>query len=342
MNAFDRLNVFFKRVASSSIKKMYGFAADIHKETGKPTVFILADMGLCILRYGIGYQEYRGYGFVYKTAAQRSTYMTVNNNVALTRMLNDRDEYVILEDKGRFLERFDRYVRRDWLDLRKNSKEEFLEFCGKHPVIFVKPVDSFGGIGVEKFDFSDGTDPEKCYESLISNGQMIVEEQIKQHHEMDRMYSGSVNTIRIVTLLVNGESRHVYSIFRVGSGNGVTDNATSGGIYTWVDGDGTLHLPMYHEKTGIYYDAHPVSGTVIEGFKVPMYEEAVQFCLDAAKEEPGLGYIGWDVAVTEDGPVMVEANILPGNDMAQNIRWREDGLGIKPDFEKALGFTVPK
>ena len=342
MNVFDRLNVFIKRVGSSSLKKMYGFARDIHNETGKPVPFILADMAVCILRYGIGYQEYRGYGFVYKKPSQRSTYMTVNNNVALTRMLNDRSLYDLLEDKGKFLERFSDYVNRDWLDLRKCTRDEFFDFCKKHPVIFVKPVDSFGGLGIEKKTIQEETDLEALYDSLISNGQLIAEEQIHQHHEMDRMYSGSVNTIRIVTLLVNGESRHVYSIFRVGSGNGVTDNATSGGIYTWVDGDGTLHLPLYHEKSGTYYDVHPVSGVTVDGFKVPMYQEAVEFCLRAAKEEPHLGYIGWDVAVTEDGPVMVEANIMPGNDMAQNIRWREDGLGIKPDFEKALGFPVPR
>ena len=52
--------------------------------------------------------------------------------------------------------------------------------------------------------------------------------------------------------------------------------------------------------------------------------------------EKRLRYVGWDVAITPDGPVLVEGNDLPGYDMCQNHRFHDDGRGIKDAFEYAL------
>ena len=95
-------------------------------------------------------------------------------------------------------------------------------------------------------------------------------------------------------------------------------------------------------KTGLYYDCHPVTQTAFKGFTVPMFDEAVTLCLQAAQVKPDLAYIGWDVAITPDKPVLIEGNILPGYDMVQNSKFNPDGKGLLPTVEAIIGGPVPK
>ena len=59
-------------------------------------------------------------------------------------------------------------------------------------------------------------------------------------------------------------------------------------------------------------------------------------CEEAARVVPQMRYIGWDIAITKNGPVMVEGNNLPGYDMCQNHRFHEDGCGLKERFRQVI------
>ena len=90
MDLASKIKMFTARVKSGSVKRMYTLAEDIHDEEGIPTALTFLDMGWCIIRYGLGYQEYRGYHFAGKPSRLRKTFMTMNHNVALTREMCDR------------------------------------------------------------------------------------------------------------------------------------------------------------------------------------------------------------------------------------------------------------
>lgn len=55
---------------------------------------------------------------------------------------------------------------------------------------------------------------------------------------------------------------------------------------------------------------HPDSGFTFEGFKVPYFKEACEEVLKGVKVIPDR-FIGWDVAITPNGPVIIEANNGP-------------------------------
>ena len=334
---------FIARVQSGSVKRMVDLAHKAHEESGRPTVAILADMTGCILRDGIGYQEYLEYDFARKPQRLRRTFMTMSHNIALTRMLCDRSLYPVFEDKVTFLKTFDKYVGRDWLDVREASAEEVASFVRDHTSVFCKPTDNFGGQGIERIAGGEApADPEAFRAERLEKGQILLEEGIVQHPGMAKLCESSINTIRVVTVVANGRPAHVYSLVRMGMGDSFVDNISSGGMYTWVDEDGVLRYPCFHDKSASYIDVHPKTGVQIKGFQIPLFAEAVDMCLEAALVEPRVGYVGWDVAITEKGPVLVEGNLIPGYDMPQNAAFHPDGLGMLPVFERALGFPIPR
>lgn len=342
MGLGTKLAIFGRRLKDASFHRMNQNLQAVHRETGRNRVSLFCDMVYCTFRYGVGYLDYHVFGFGRNRGKSRRTFMTMNHNVALARMVNDPGLYPLLNDKFRFLRRYGAFLGRDWLDLREATAAELAEFCQAHGTVFAKPHSDFGGRGVEKIVPSPEEDYEALYRRLTENGQCLVEEAIVQHEALNRLCPGSVNTLRVVTLLVDGEAKFVYALLRMGSGQGYVDNISSGGMYTLVGPEGTLEFPAFCDKTGLYYDSHPATGTVFAGFRLPYFADAVELCRRAALVEPKLGYIGWDVAITPTGPVLVEGNNLPGYDMAQNARFHPDGQGLLPTFEALLGKPIPR
>ena len=110
----------------------------------------------------------------------------------------------------------------------------------------------------------------------------------------------------------DGEKGHiVQAVLKMGRHNAITDNFSGGGLYTFLDNDGVALYPATNSD-GEIYEVHPQSGTDIVGFKVPFIKEAFKMVVKASAVTPEMKYIGWDVAVTEDGPVIVEGNNIPG------------------------------
>lgn len=334
--------IFVRRLKSASFQRMNQNIQAIHNETGKNRLFILLDMLWCIAKYGVGYLDYHVFGFALNRGKKRKTFMTMHHNIGLTRLVNDTSLYPIMNDKIQFLETYAPFVGRKWVDLRANGAEGLRDLFQSSKAVFVKPVSDFGGVGVEKITVDADADFCALTERFLTNKQYLAEEGVVQHDKLNELCASSVNTLRIVTLTVNNTPHFLYALLRVGSGQNHVDNISSGGMYTLIGDDGTLHFPAFCDKTGQYYDRHPVTGTAFCGFQVPMFREAVELCLSAAQVKPGLAYIGWDVAITPDKPILIEGNILPGYDMAQNSKFHPDGQGLLPTVEAILGGSVPK
>lgn len=331
---------FGRALRSASLRRMNQNIAAIHRETGANRVRLFCDMVWCSVRYGVGYLDYRVFGFARNRGACRKTFMTSYHNITLTRQFNDRACYDLLNDKIKFCQTWDAFLGRPWLDLRQSTPEEFATLLEQAGMVFVKPIGEFGGKGVEKLTAAEVEDVAALHDRLVEEGRVLAEGAIVQHPDLSRLCPSSVNTLRVVTLLLNGEPKLLYALLRVGSGTTNVDNISSGGMYTLIGEDGRLHYPAFCDKTSSFYDRHPVTDEPFVGFEVPCYRQAVELCCEAARVEPRLGYIGWDVAITPDGPVLVEANNLPGYDMVQNARFHPDGQGILPQLEALLGHPI--
>lgn len=335
-----KLATMLRKLKRFSFKRMNQHIKQIHAETGKASVLIFCDMIWCSLRYGIGYLDYHVFGFAGKHGAIRKTYMTECDNLALVRRLNDRAYYGYFRDKSLFNRAFPQYIGRDWVNLLECDAEGFAQFCQDKDTLFAKPVGRCGGSGVHKISCAEVDDFGTLYDQLLQNEQTLVEQSIRQHPVMNQLYAGSVNTLRIVTVLgANGNPHIMYSLLRIGQGGACVDNISSGGMYTAVGEDGRLNPVAFCDKTGEYYRKHPDTGVEFAAFVVPDFQQAKALCLQAAMVEPHIRYVGWDVAITSDGPILVEGNLIPGYDMCQNSAFADHG--ILPAFRQAVDGTSP-
>lgn len=332
---FGKIKVFFRRVASGSFKRFFRNLELVHKESGKNRVWLFFDMVISMFRYGVGYLDYMTFGYAFIKKDKRLTYMNMDDNIAMVRRLNTREAYDVFDDKAVFYRTFKDLLGRPYVDLR-DGFEGFAAFCEGRDNFFAKEPVSFGGLGVKKVTLGE-RDIREVYAELMEEKLFLAEETIVQHPEMNKLCSRSVNTIRVCTVLSdNGNPHVVYVLIRIGSGNNDVDNVSSGGMYTLLSDDGVITHPAFCDKTVTYYTAHPANGFELIGFKVPFFNEAVELCRKAALVEPRMRYIGWDIAITEQGPVIVEGNNLPGYDMPQNHRFHDDNCGIKAKFEWAI------
>jgi len=215
----------------------------------------------------------------------------------------------------------------------RNSKN----FLDGLKYIIIKPLNSCCGKGVQKLCVDDYKTVKELYDYIISSGSPLVEECIVQHPEMSRMYPHSVNTLRFVTILDDdGEPHIVYAVMRMGNNGSVVDNLNAGGIAAPIDTDAGVISSVAFDKKINYYDRHPATGVDIVGFRIPLWEEAKATVCEYAKKLPTLRYIGWDVAVTSDRVVFVEANQYPSHDFVQMPMHTPDKIGILPKIRQYI------
>lgn len=153
-------------------------------------------------------------------------------------------------------------------------------------------------------------DFDRYVRELDSSTMYVLQDTLKQHHTMNALNPHSVNTVRIVTVMKDGEPSVLTSVLRVGTAaSGNVDNWAAGGLSVGCLDNGCLreygfYKPMYGTKT----DVHPDTGIAFSEFQIPMYDQVVELVLRAHRQLYLMHSIGWDVALTEQGPVIIEGN----------------------------------
>lgn len=305
-----KIKYLFKRIAKIDYKNMFKIAKAISTKTKKNFFLIVIDMIRCGINYQAGYYDYQEFEFYNLNSEERKTYLTRGKNNEIIKRFNKKSSFHKFEDKVEFNSIFNNYLKRNWMVLTDKNFSQFEKFIKENKSIIVKPINDEGGHGIEKFEYSDDLNCRELYDNLIQNGQLLIEECINQHKDMNILYDKSVNTMRMFTFYKNGKSYFLQAVLKIGNGS-VVDNFSSGGMYTYVSDSGDVYVEAIDRNDNIY-SSHPISNHKIVGFKVPMFKEAVELVKECAKIVPEVAYVGWDVAISEDGPVIVEGNCFPG------------------------------
>lgn len=134
-----------------------------------------------------------------------------------------------------------------------------------------------------------------------------MEELISQDDRLGRIHPQSVNTVRVPTIRLNDRTILFHPFFRVGRGESVVDNAGSGGIICALDSKtGTVIAAA--DEHGNKFTVHPDTKEKLIGFEIPEWDKAVEFVEALVKVVPSNRYTGWDIALTNEGWILIEAN----------------------------------
>lgn len=185
--------------------------------------------------------------------------------------------------------------------------------------VFAKPVGGGGGNGVFRATIKNGSvaisgrrqSRQEFVADLLARGKdYILTEAVKLHPELSQFYDSTTNTLRVLMMRSpdTGEGFVSTAVLRVGTKeSGAVDNFSRGGISFWIDvGSGLIGGGW--RKNGGRTDVHPDTGMRITGRSVPMWDEVVAICHRAFDRFRHLRYVGWDIIVTSDGPVVLEGN----------------------------------
>lgn len=193
--------------------------------------------------------------------------------------------------------------------------------------LFSKPADSLEGKGAARWIWQEthhyrGDDGQMLteqdllahLEACSRSGPYILQERSTNHPAIAALGPNALCTARIVTCLgIDGSPEHVVSIFRMPAAtlDAAADNFAAGGFASPIDHvTGTLGNAVRKDLRGAAVDCleYPGSKQPFINFRLPYWNAALELCLQAHRIFSEFPSVGWDVAITPGGPVLVEGN----------------------------------
>ncbi len=156
-----------------------------------------------------------------------------------------------------------------------------------------------------------------CLRAQARCGGRLLQPRLVNHPVIATLSAGALCTLRIVTFRRRGSpARYFQACLRMPHGGEPVDNFTPGGVAAAVLPTGELG-PAARACVGLPFDRHPGTGAQITGTRIPHWEAARNMALAAHDALAFDGTVGWDVAVTPAGPVLVEGNPTWGTEVMQ-------------------------
>ncbi len=164
----------------------------------------------------------------------------------------------------------------------------------------------------------------------------------EQHSELTKRVGPALATLRFVTVIEDNHPYSLYSVWKLPGENAMADN-------TWQPG--SLMCGMNIESGAVEscilgsgpgqesVDTHPITGEQITGFEIPYFEESKKLVETAHSIFPVNSMLGWDVGITEDGPVLIECNHNPAHEFLQTVTGRPT---LTPEMQATFDRVVKR
>jgi len=201
--------------------------------------------------------------------------------------------------------------------------------------LFVKPVLGKGGVGSELWRWKGdgsycnprGTSMDKSaliahVADLSRKKPYFIQWAMKNHRDLLDLSAGALCTVRMLTCRNEaGDVEVTDAALRMPvSPLSSVDNFHAGGIAAAVD----INAGRLGPATDIglkpdsrWHERHPLTGAAITGRRLPMWRETMELAVHAHRAFPDYIFVGWDIAILDDGPCVIEGNRGPDLDIHQ-------------------------
>ncbi|OWZ83225.1 sugar-transfer associated ATP-grasp domain-containing protein [Natranaerobius trueperi] len=280
-------------------------------------IWLVFDMLVSAIVHKASFEDYFDFTFFQLSNKEKKEYICTGDMYEFQSHFNDKEYRKYFRDKQLFYQEFKNYIGRDYLSISNNNIINDIENWTKnYSVFFAKRPFGQSGKDVIRVNINNYENCEALYEYLYKNNFTLLEEQIEQHSELNRLSPNCVNTIRVITFVEQSEDssydnvKIIGAILRLGLED-VIDNLSAGGIAAPIDlKTGQVYKPaiskeLIKDRT---FSFHPVSDEGITGFEIPEWENVIKLVKEAAMIIPEVRTVGWDVAISPNGPLLIEGN----------------------------------
>ena len=338
---------------------------------GLAGTMVPAEIMLARFRYGLGPRLYSLYRLWRKPLREWGDYIDDHPNKPWMHSLNPSARRRLLDDKIAFFRHcvesqlatvpvlgvVSGSDRKETAGLPEIAGPEILaELLARHPDgIFFKPAGGSHGEGAfsaqllgsgVRFRGATGTVGELdayCRSRAAGHeGTLLAEPRLRPARSLlDIMSAHGLGTVRAVTCVSGEQVRLLAASLRIPVGANDADNflqGASGNLVAGIDSATGRLMPALGSARRdwpeiVPVSRHPETGTVIEGFQLPFWQGLVDLVTRGQRAFAGLRTIGWDVAITDTGPVLVEGNGAYDTDLLQITHDR----GFRPTLLAAMG-----
>ena len=305
---YEARGIFSKaKLEKEALKTLDAFGVELPESERKARV---RDMIRMDRKYGFTPSEYINYHFEDKTEVERREYVADWEHLGYTCAMNDPRNNELFDNKWETYQRFRKYYKREMLYCASDAAYgDFAAFMDRHQKFVIKPLALSAGRQVQVIDGKDHPDRKSLFDQWMKDyhGRFILEEMIIQSDALGKFHPKSVNTVRMPTIRLDDETIFVHPQLRMGQHDSVVDNAGAGGVKGAIDAATGMLLSAVDGR-GHDIIQHPDTGETIVGYQIPHWEEALALARELVNVVPENHYTGWDLALSEDGWVLVEAN----------------------------------
>ena len=287
---------------------------------------IRRDCFLSRVLYGFEPDEYVAFELYRRSGREKKQFLSARRSQEIQKALNraPEEELRLINEKHLFNRAYGAFIRRGWVYVPESGPEELRALLEGEEAVIVKPTAQRRGEGVRRVESSGAlADYDSFYRETLAD-RSLVEAFVRQHPDLAAVNPTSVNTIRACTVRSPaGEVCLFAASLRGGGAGSVIDNLHAGGVQYPIDVKTGLIT-----RGGVKFDGernilfHPSTGKQMIGFRIPHWEEVRRTVTEAARIPEHIRYVGWDVAVTEEGCELIEANLSQGRNGMQ-----ADGVG---------------
>lgn len=333
---FERLLYLGYHLKKGDYHKLTKFRKYVIEKHGISATAQWRDVVRSSLKYNTSLDDYYLFRFYELDDDARLAWAGTGTMYEFQKRMNPPDQRKVLAHKPTFYRTYARFIRHNMATLQKLNKNPSLsEKILSNPTGKVVLKSSTGqcGNGIEVWRSRD-LDPDILISRLKKTGNDMAEDFVQQHERLHALSPSGLNTVRIITQLDVDDQVHILGARLRITVNAPVDNLAAGNMAAPIDlEDGTLCGPgVYSDITKDHEVRHPVTGVAITGFQVPFWEESMELVREAALSHTGNRSIGWDVAVTDEGPELIEGN----HDWCKLLWQLPVRQGLKPELDKYI------